>query len=120
MNVLKFGGTSVGSVESIRAVLDILRSRLDQQQPIAAVFSAMGGFTNQLLDMGQRAAGGEDYHELSEKARKRHLAVVDAFIEPRTRGAVTAGVLTLFMELDDVLRGISLLREFPPAPPTSS
>lgn len=114
MNVLKFGGTSVGSVESIRAVLGILKSRLDQQQPIAAVFSAMGGFTNQLLDMGQRAAGAEDYHDLFEKAKKRHLAVVDAFIEPRTRGAVTAGVLTLFMELDDVLRGISLLREFSP------
>lgn len=114
MNVLKFGGTSVGSVESIRAVLDILKSRLDRQQPIAAVFSAMGGFTNQLLDMGQRAAAAEEYHDLFEKAKKRHLAVVDAFIEPRTRGAVTAGVLTLFMELDDVLRGISLLREFSP------
>jgi aspartokinase/homoserine dehydrogenase 1 len=112
MNVLKFGGTSVGSVESLRAVLDILKGRLDRQQPIAAVFSAMGGFTNQLLDMGQRAAEGEAYHDLFEKAKKRHLAVVDAFIEPRTRGAVTAGVLTLFMELDDVLRGVSLIREF--------
>ncbi len=112
MNVLKFGGTSVGSVESIRAVLGIIRERLDRQQPIACVFSAMGGFTNQLLDMGQHAAAGEAYHEIFEKAKKRHFSIVDAFIEPRTRGAVTAGVFGLFNELEDVLRGISLIREF--------
>ncbi|MCY7350312.1 MAG: bifunctional aspartate kinase/homoserine dehydrogenase I [Cytophagaceae bacterium] len=113
MNVLKFGGSSVGSVASIRAVVGIIRDRVDRQQPITVVFSAMGGFTNQLLDMGQRAAGGdESYRDVLKLASDRHLDIVREFIEPRTRGAVMASIMTLFNELEDVLRGVFLIREF--------
>ena len=113
MNVLKFGGTSVGSVASIQAVVRIIRERVDRQQPITVVFSAMSGFTNQLLDMGQRAAtGDESFRDVLKLASDRHLDIVREFIEPRTRGAVMASVMTLFNELEDVLRGISLIREF--------
>ena len=69
MNVLKFGGTSVGSVEALEAVLGIVHDRLRQGHHITVVCSAMGGFTNQLLEMGRRAATADEaYKDLLKKA----------------------------------------------------
>ena len=52
MKVLKFGGTSVGSVDSIKTVISILEKNLAEGQRIAVVFSAMGGVTNRLSYKG--------------------------------------------------------------------
>lgn len=115
MNVLKFGGTSVGSVEALQSVLGILHERLRQGRKIAVVCSAMGGFTNQLLDMGRRAAAADDtYKDILKKALDRHLGVVQHFIEPRFRSAVMARMMQTFNELEDLLRGISLIGEVSP------
>ena len=45
MKVMKFGGTSVGSVESLLNLRDIVNA---ETRPVVVVVSAMGGFTNQL------------------------------------------------------------------------
>jgi aspartokinase/homoserine dehydrogenase 1 len=115
MKILKFGGTSVGSVSALEAVLGILHENLQSGQSIAAVFSAMGGFTNQLLDMGARAAAGDDsYAEVLRAASDRHLAVLNHFIGPRTRSGNIARVMTLVQELEDLLRGIRQIQELSP------
>ena len=46
MKVLKFGGTSVGSVESILKVKQIVEA---QDEPVIVVVSALGGITDQLI-----------------------------------------------------------------------
>ncbi|MEY4538259.1 MAG: hypothetical protein RLZZ306_16, partial [Bacteroidota bacterium] len=46
MKVLKFGGTSCGTVASIQSVLNIIKAKQSKGETIAAVFSAMGGVTN--------------------------------------------------------------------------
>jgi bifunctional aspartokinase / homoserine dehydrogenase 1 len=51
MKVLKFGGTSVGTVESINQVIQILQENLNEGRKIAVVFSAMGGVTNRLIEI---------------------------------------------------------------------
>lgn len=51
MKVLKFGGTSVGSVESIRKVAEILSS-YKKKEKFVVVFSAMSGITNLLVEVG--------------------------------------------------------------------
>ncbi|MDQ1086305.1 MULTISPECIES: bifunctional aspartate kinase/homoserine dehydrogenase I [unclassified Siphonobacter] len=114
MKVLKFGGTSVGSIKAIEAVLGIIHDNLQRGEKIAVVFSAMGGFTNHLLEMGSRAARNEEYRDVFKKASDRHLEVINHFIGPRFRSRVIADVMGLFNELEDLLRGITLIREISP------
>ena len=57
MKVMKFGGTSVGSAESIRTVVEIIRG---QNEPLVAVFSALSGITNKLSECLELASGKND------------------------------------------------------------
>ena len=54
MNVLKFGGTSVGSVKHIEQVIKIL-TQYSQDKKVIAVVSAVGGITDKLLNAGRLA-----------------------------------------------------------------
>ena len=54
MKVMKFGGTSVGSVDSILSVKRIVEA---QQEPVIVVVSALGGITDQLIRTGKMAFG---------------------------------------------------------------
>jgi len=75
MKVLKFGGTSVGSVESIRSVQSIVAS---QSEPVIVVVSALGGITDELLETASAAAqGGEGYKEGYGRIVQRHQQVMD-------------------------------------------
>lgn len=62
MQVLKFGGTSVGSVSAIRQISSILEERVKQDQ-LWVVVSAFGGTTDLLLKSGQLAATGEEEYK---------------------------------------------------------
>ena len=61
MKVLKFGGTSVGSVEALKALMAVVKSNIDQNEKIIVVVSAMGGVTNQLLQMAEDSIAGNWY-----------------------------------------------------------
>ncbi len=120
MQVLKFGGTSVGSVESIKQVIQIIDShrRDDGSQPgdlITVVFSAMGGVTNQLIEIGRMATtGNTDYMELVRRIEDRHFNVIKALIPVKEQSKVFAQVRGVINELEDLLRGVSLIRELSP------
>ena len=75
MIVCKFGGTSVADANAINRLVDIISGRLDRK-PIVVV-SALGGATNQLLEIANRAAAGELVVSLTsiEQLRDRHLTV---------------------------------------------
>ena len=69
MKVLKFGGSSVGSPESIQKVRNIA---LSQSEPSIIVVSALGGVTDMLLQISEMAREGDDsYKELLEGLRER-------------------------------------------------
>ncbi len=115
MQVLKFGGTSVGSVESIRQVIQIIEQHRRDGNSIAVVFSAMGGVTNQLIEIGRMATSGEtDYMELVRRIEDRHFAVVKALLPVKEQSKVFAHVRGIINELEDLLRGVSLIRELTP------
>ena len=59
MKVLKFGGTSVGSVKSITSLKKIVE-REAKRQPVVVVVSALGGITDKLLFTSQQALTGDD------------------------------------------------------------
>ena len=78
---MKFGGTSVGSIESLLNLRDIVNA---ESKPVIVVVSAMGGFTNQLLAMCEQAQQRDiSCLDTLEAARKRHHDAVDGVvIEP--------------------------------------
>ena len=112
MKVLKFGGTSVGSVDSIKTVISILESNLENGERIAVVFSAMGGVTNRLIEIGKMAAAGNvEYIEFLKVVEERHFAVVRGMINVKNQSSTFAAVRGLFNELGDILRGVSWIKE---------
>ena len=65
MKVLKFGGSSIGSVESILSVKRIVEA---QSEPVIVVVSALGGITDQLIRTSQMAVEGNlDYQTSYEE-----------------------------------------------------
>jgi len=71
MIVMKFGGSSVDTAESIERVVGIVRRQSDRQ-PVVVV-SAMAKTTNKLLAAADAAAAGEDFLPLFEELREYHL-----------------------------------------------
>ena len=90
MKVMKFGGTSVGSVESLLNLRDIVNA---ESKPVIVVVSAMGGFTNQLLAMCEQAQQRDiSCLDTLEEARKRHHDAVDGVVIPEMRDQVHATI----------------------------
>ena len=112
MKVLKFGGTSVGSVDSIKTVISILEKNLAEGERIAVVFSAMGGVTNRLIEIGKMAAAGNpEYMEFLKVVEERHFAVVRGLIPVKNQSSTFAAIRGIFNELEDILRGVSWIKE---------
>src|ERR1700688_511847 len=79
MKILKFGGTSVGSVQSIHALLNILKGEVKNEKPVV-VLSAMSGVTNLLISMAEGAANGQDFTAELAELEKRHFDVVKSLL----------------------------------------
>ncbi len=80
MKVLKFGGTSVGSVESIRNVKNILASREGKK---VLVLSAMAGVTNKLVEITENIKL-EDHsaiHSIIAELKQKHETTIDTLID---------------------------------------
>lgn len=90
MKVMKFGGTSVGSIESLRNLRDIVNA---ESRPVIVVVSAMGGFTNQLLAMCEQAQQRDiSCLDTLEAARKRHHDAIDGVVIESMRDEVHATI----------------------------
>ena len=57
---MKFGGTSVGTIERIKAVADQVKAVVDAGHQVAVVVSAMSGTTNQLVQWTREAGAMHD------------------------------------------------------------
>ena len=62
--VLKFGGTSVGTVDRIKKVADIIRNYIKKKYKVVVVSSAMSGVTNDLLKKSEKISNDFDVQEL--------------------------------------------------------
>ncbi|MBA4849803.1 bifunctional aspartate kinase/homoserine dehydrogenase I [Emticicia sp. BO119] len=112
MKVLKFGGTSVGTVESINQVIQIIKENLDEGLKIAVVYSAMGGVTNRLIEVGKMASASDlEYLEQLRTLEERHFNAVRGLIDIKNQSGAIAKVKGLFNELEDLLRGVFLIKE---------
>ena len=90
MKVMKFGGTSVGSIESLLNLRDIVNA---ESGPVLVVVSAMGGFTNQLLAMCEQAQQRDiSCLKTLEAARRRHHEAIDGVVIESMRDQVHATI----------------------------
>lgn len=111
LKVLKFGGTSVGTVESLRNVKAIVEG-LDS--PAIVVVSALGGLTDRLIATSVSASEGSDaYIEEMKSIRKRHYDIIEALVPEERKGAVLKEVNSLLKDLEDRYHGLSLLKILP-------
>ena len=94
MKVLKFGGTSVGSVESLKNVKNIVESQDDQ---VIVVVSALGGVTDLLLDMTHKAEARDDsYEPMVEQLLNRHNSVIEGVV-PANQQAQCKAIMQQFI-----------------------
>ena len=110
MKVMKFGGTSVGSAESILRVKKIVES---VDEPVVVVVSALGGITDQLLNTSTLAAQGDNSYEKEfNQLTVRHLELVESIIaEPVKRNELLRQVSSLLDELGNIFRGVFLVND---------
>ena len=113
MKVLKFGGSSVGSVNSILSVKKIVEA---VEEPVIVVVSALGGITDQLIKTSEMAAAGDSAYEKEYRdIVNRHIEMVYTVIpagEPRA--VLLDQVNELLSELKDIFQGIYLIRDLSP------
>ena len=112
MKVLKFGGTSVGSVKSILSLKRIVENEA-RRQPIVVVVSALGGITDQLIATSRLAVSGKDEWRTSfEQMVDRHHKMIDTIItDPNDRETLFNTVDALFEQLHSIYFGVFLIRD---------
>ena len=79
MIVSKFGGTSVGSAENIKKVIQIICKK---EKNSAVVVSALGGVTNLLIEASELALANDPaFNDLLEKIEARHFVAIECFLK---------------------------------------
>jgi aspartokinase/homoserine dehydrogenase 1 len=111
MQVLKFGGTSVGNAVNITKTMDIVKDRLHRGRAFVVV-SALGGTTDQLILCGSLASqGNETYKDLLRQIEQRHLDTVKELVPVQSQSSVLSLVKKLINEMEDICNGVFLLGE---------
>jgi len=112
--VMKFGGTSMGSAERIRAAAELI-SREAKRRPVAVVVSAMSKVTDLLLDTMRKAEAGElslvegNFRTLADK----HELCCSELLAGDAGRKSREGLLELLSEFEKIVRGMLLLGERP-------
>ncbi len=112
MKVLKFGGTSVGSVKSILSLKRIVEKEA-RKQPIVVVVSALGGITDMLISTSHLAQEGKaEWKEQFEQMVDRHHKMIDTIItDTNDREMLFNKVDSLFEQLHSIYFGVYLIHD---------
>ena len=112
MKVLKFGGTSVGSVKSILSLKRIVETE-SRRQPVVVVVSALGGITDKLIATSKLALKGDErYRDEFQAMVDRHHQMIDTIItEPRKREQLFSTIDSLFEQLRSIYFGVYLIHD---------
>src|SRR5215468_4087725 len=114
LQVMKFGGTSVGDATCIRRSAQIVAT-VAKGGPV--VVSAMSGVTNRLIEAANRAKGGDRQagKALCESLRKQHFEALAALAADKAGSATVQGRIDeILSEAARLYEGTALLRELTP------
>ncbi len=112
MKVLKFGGTSVGSPESILSLKSIVENEA-KKESIVIVVSALGGITDKLLGMSSLAVSGDErWKDEMAAIVDRHHRMIDTIItNTEDRETLMNEVDALLEQLRSICFGVYLIRD---------
>src|SRR5580698_622424 len=113
LQVMKFGGTSVGDASCIARVAEIV-AQASRVGPLIVVVSAMSGVTNRLIEAATCSETGdrERAAELLEALREQHLEALQVLIQnPETRNLIALGIEELLREAHRLCEGTALIHE---------
>jgi len=116
LQVMKFGGTSVGDASCIRKVVEIIRTAA-RESSVAVVVSAMSGVTNRLIAAANQSKAGNEsaVAEKFAQLRQQHDETVTALIQSAAaRQCLQTQLHDLFAEGERLCQGTILLRELTP------
>lgn len=110
MKVMKFGGTSVGSKESILSLKRIVEAEDDN---VIVVVSALGGITDKLISTSKMALEGDKRYinEIEAMAQRHHKMVDDVITDEEKHDKLMATVDTLLDQLRSIYYGVYLIRD---------
>jgi aspartokinase/homoserine dehydrogenase 1 len=112
MKVLKFGGSSVGSIANLESVCGIIEREYDGSNGLFVICSAFGGVTDDLIDIAHKACASDlHYREEIAQVEKRHRDVVKHFI-PKNEDVIRHIDLS-FGKINSLLNGMELLGQLP-------
>ena len=113
MKVIKFGGTSVGSANSILSVKRIVEAI---NEPLIVVVSALGGITDKLINTSKMAAAGDSSYENEfREIVYRHVEMIKEVIPAgEAQVSLQRRVGELLNELKDIFQGIYLIKDLSP------
>jgi len=114
LQVMKFGGTSVGDARCIRRAAEIVLAAA-RESAVVVVVSAMGGVTNRLISAAKKAVQGED--DLSseiDSLRQQHIDAANVLLSDTSLENLIVDLDRITSETASLCRGISLLRELTP------
>ena len=112
MKVMKFGGTSVGSVKSILSLKKIVETEA-RTQPVVVVVSALDGITDRLIATSKMAKqGDEHYREEFDAMVTRHHQMIEAIIQDeKKRIDLFNNIDQLFEQLKSIYFGVFLIHD---------
>ena len=111
MKIVKFGGSSVGSGQSIQNVLSILQNKYASGEKFIVVSSAMSGVTNILTELAQIASEGKDFKKGLIEIEQRHFTVIKEMITVKNQNPAFTQIKIFINEIEDLLQGVYSLRE---------
>jgi bifunctional aspartokinase / homoserine dehydrogenase 1 len=115
--VMKFGGTSVGSVEAMTLAIDIVQRSRSSWPRLVVVTSALSGVTNLLLDSANRSALGDRdaYRPATEELRQRHAEIIQTLVtDPARRAQLDQEINQLIEDFSSRCQAIAVLGELTP------
>ena len=115
MKVMKFGGTSVGSVESILSLKRIVEEAAANERVIVVV-SALGGITDKLIKTANLAVSGDMAFndECREIVARHHRLIETVITDDKKRAALLEEVDMLLGELNNIYQGLALINNMTP------
>ena len=116
LQVMKFGGTSVGNAECIQRAAEIIAGSASDSE-VVAVVSAMSGVTNRLIEAAHQSETGDATagDELAILLSKQHAEAINTLVSDSSKRArITSDTERIIEEMANLCRGTALLRELTP------
>ena len=111
MKILKFGGTSVGSLEALQNVKLIVEKEFSQNEPLIVVCSALSGITNALISASEESLKQNDFSDILKSAEEKHYQIISGLLPRTSQNPLLMMVKVSFNEIEDLLFSIKNLGE---------